>query len=266
MHTALFLPIFGELAEPGEVARLSAAAEEAGWDGVFVWDHMLYRPPVEAIADPWVTMAAMACATERIRLGPMVTPVPRRRPQKLARECVTLDRLSGGRVILGAGIGGDPGGELTVFDEELDPVARGRLLDSHLDLIVQLWSGEPVRHPAVSSPVEGVRMLPGPVQRPRIPVWLAARYPNRAPLRRAARFDGLFPIALTQPDQLREVIATVAEHRTDPAPFDIAVQGLPDADPAPWVGAGATWWLVRFDPFTVTADEVAGVLAAGPPT
>jgi len=110
---ALFLPLFDELAEPSVVATLSAQAEQAGWDGVFVWDHLAYREPVVDVADPWITLAAIACATSKVRIGPMVTPLPRRRPVKLAREITSLDRLSHGRVTLGVGIGGDGAGELS---------------------------------------------------------------------------------------------------------------------------------------------------------
>ena len=146
MRFAVFLPIFGELAEPGVVAAIAADAEVAGWDGVFVWDHMAYRAPVVDIADPWITMAAIATATERVRIGPMVTPVPRRRPWKLAREVATLDRLSGGRVTFGVGLGGDPGRELSALHEEGDPKRRATLLDEGLEVCVAAWSGEEVHH------------------------------------------------------------------------------------------------------------------------
>ena len=107
VRSGLFLPLFDELADPAVVARLSAEAEEAGWHGVFVWDNLRFQEPVVDVADPWITLAAMATATERIRLGPMVTPLARRRPVKVARETATLDRLSGGRLTLGVGLGSD---------------------------------------------------------------------------------------------------------------------------------------------------------------
>jgi alkanesulfonate monooxygenase SsuD/methylene tetrahydromethanopterin reductase-like flavin-dependent oxidoreductase (luciferase family) len=266
-RTALFLPIFGELSDPGLVATLAVEAEAAGWDGLFVWDHMLYRPPVTDIADPWVTLAAVASATERLRIGPMVTPVARRRPQKLARETVSVDRLSGGRLIFGAGLGGDPGRELSALGEETDAVARRDLMEEGLDLLVRMWSGEPVEHAGPAFTAEGVTFRPPPVQRPRIPVWLAARYPHRAPVRRAARYDGLFPIGLGSPDDLRAMLAVVAAHRPDDAVdarFDVAVQGRVGTDPRPWIEAGATWWLVLFDPFTVTAAEVRDAIGCRP--
>jgi alkanesulfonate monooxygenase SsuD/methylene tetrahydromethanopterin reductase-like flavin-dependent oxidoreductase (luciferase family) len=96
----IFVAPFDELVEPRLLAELAVRAEARGWEGFFLWDHVAYRQPVRAVADPWVAMAAIACATERIRIGPLVTPLSRRRVQKLARETVTLDRLSGGRLTL----------------------------------------------------------------------------------------------------------------------------------------------------------------------
>jgi len=259
MPAAIFIPLFGELADPHVAVDLAVEAEAGGWDGVFVWDHLLYREPVELLADPWTVMSAMAVATDRIKLGPMVTPVPRRRPQVLARQATTIDHLSNGRLIFGAGVGGDPGGELSRFGEEMDIKARATLLDAGLDAMDHWWRGEEAI---------GARLLPVPVQRPRVPVWIASRYPNAAPVRRAARWDGWFPIGLEHPDQLTEQLVYAKEHGagadTD-GRWDVAVQGLPGVDPAPWMAAGATWWLVRFEPWAPTAADVRAAVALGPP-
>ena len=124
------------------VARLAADAEEVGWDGLFVWDQLLWRPPIRDVADPWITLAAVAAATERLRLGPMVSPLARRRPAKVARETATLDRLSGGRLTLGVGLGSDRfGGELSKTGEQLDDRVRGRMLDESLRILAAAWSG-----------------------------------------------------------------------------------------------------------------------------
>jgi alkanesulfonate monooxygenase SsuD/methylene tetrahydromethanopterin reductase-like flavin-dependent oxidoreductase (luciferase family) len=263
---ALFVPLFGELSDPIAVADLAARAEAKGWDGFFVWDHLLYREPVELIADPWVALAAVACATERLVLGPMVTPLARRRPQKLARETVTLDHLSRGRLVLGVGLGGDAGGELRAFGEELDASARARMLDEGLELLARMWSGDRVEHTGPRFRADGVVMRPPAVQRPRIPVWVASVWPHRKPLRRVARWDGWFPINLDAPEQLAEAAAEVASIRDGSAlPLDVAVQGLPGVDPWPWQQAGATWWLVRFEPWSPTVAEVGEVLDEGPP-
>lgn len=268
MRFAAFLPIFGELAEPGVVGELSAFAEESGWDGVFVWDHITYRSPVTDVADPWVTLAAMACATSRVTIGPLVTPIARRRPSKLARETVSVDRLSRGRLVFGAGLGGDNSREFDGLGDEADPRARARLLDEGLDVLLALWSGEPVSHHGEAYEVDGLAFRPTPVQQPRIPVWVAARYPNRAPVRRAARYDGLFPIDLDSPAHLAELMAVVDDHRPAEAagrPFDVAVVAPEGGGrPEEFAEAGATWWLREFDQFTVTAAEVRSVLADGP--
>jgi alkanesulfonate monooxygenase SsuD/methylene tetrahydromethanopterin reductase-like flavin-dependent oxidoreductase (luciferase family) len=256
LRSALFLPLFNELADPHVVVELTVAAEARGWDGVFVWDHLRYPDPIVDVADPWIVMAAMAAATERVRIGPMVTPVPRRRPQVLARETATLDHLSNGRLVFGVGIGGDRGGELSLFNEELEPRVRAAMLDEGLDRLDRWWRGDAV---------DGATLLPRPVQRPRIPVWVASHFPHRAPVRRAARWDGWFPIGLPGPDELASMLEYVRQHRVEDAPFDVAVQGLPDEDPHRWMEAGATWWLVRFEPFTVTAADVRAAIENGPP-
>ena len=266
MRYALFLPLFDELAEPAVVAALAAEAEQAGWDGVYVWDHVAYRPPVHAVADPWGTLAAIACATEQVRIGPMVTPVPRRRPVKLAREVASLDRLSRGRLTLGVGIAGDGSGELSSTGEELDDRTRGAMLDEGLEVLAAAWTGERVDHRGEHYVVDGLTLLPTPVQRPGPPVWVAVRRGNRAPLRRAARHDGVFPVQVDEPDQLAEIVQAVQELRgADAGPYDVAVGGAPGADPAPYAAAGATWWMTTFGAFGVTEDLVRGVLRDGPP-
>jgi alkanesulfonate monooxygenase SsuD/methylene tetrahydromethanopterin reductase-like flavin-dependent oxidoreductase (luciferase family) len=226
----IFVAPFEELADGRALADLSARAEQAGWDGFFLWDHVDYRAPVTALADPWVCMAAIACATKRIKIGPLITPPARRRIHKLARETVTLDRLSGGRLIFGAGLGSDNSGEFSKFGEEADAKVRAQLLDDGLEQLVRYWDGE---------------FEPRPVQ-PRIPVWLAARWPNRKPVRRAARWDGLFPIDLSGPDDLREYLDEVQSVRGSLDGFEVVIENSPGADEAPWIEAGATWCLTSF--------------------
>ncbi|MBO0838575.1 MAG: LLM class flavin-dependent oxidoreductase [Actinobacteria bacterium] len=218
---------FGELADPRVVARLAARAEERGWDGFFVWDHIVYRAPVRAVADPWVTLAAVACATSRVRIGALVTPLSRRRVHKVARETVTLDLLSSGRLVFGAGLGSPRNDELEPFGEVADPRERARLLDRGLDALAGYWAGE---------------FEPVPVQRPRPPVWIAGEWPNRRPVRRALRWDGLFPIGLPGPAELAELAAEVsrARHPGD-GPFDLITELPPEDDLGPWEEAGLTW-------------------------
>jgi alkanesulfonate monooxygenase SsuD/methylene tetrahydromethanopterin reductase-like flavin-dependent oxidoreductase (luciferase family) len=249
----IFLAPFDELADARRLAELAARAESTGWDGFFVWDHVAYRPPVTALADPWVSLAAIACATERLRIGPLVTPLSRRRTQKLARETVTLDRLSHGRLIFGVGLGVEGNGELEPFNEVVDPRERARLLDAGLEQLLRFWDGE---------------FEPRPAQQPRIPVWVAVRWPNRRPLQRAARWDGLFPIGLPDPDALASYLDEIRVLREDAAaPFDVAVEFDP-ADDTPvdldaWAAAGATWALAGFDA-QAPPDLIQTVIDAGP--
>jgi alkanesulfonate monooxygenase SsuD/methylene tetrahydromethanopterin reductase-like flavin-dependent oxidoreductase (luciferase family) len=245
--------------------NLAAEAEERGWHGVFVWDHVRWREPIRDVADPWITLTAIATATERVMLGTMVTPLARRRPAKVARETATLDRLSGGRLILGVGLGSDRfGAEFSKTGEQLDDRARGEMLDEALEIITAAWSGEPVNHRGKHFLVDDVQFLPRPVQRPGVPVWAAAFPGNARPLRRAARHDGFFPVGLESVDQFAEAVAAVRDLRVDnSAPYDIAVDLPPGADVAPYAQAGATWWLTGIEP-GASLDDVRGVMRDGP--
>ncbi len=248
----IFVAPFDELAEPRLVADLAARAEQRGWDGFFLWDHVAYAEPVRAVADPWVTLAAVATATQTLALGPLVTPLPRRRPHQLARETVTLDRLSRGRLVLGVGIGSDRTGEFDParFGEEPDARKRAALLDDGLELLRAYWDGE---------------FEPPPLQRPRIPVWVAARWPHRRPLPRAARWDGLFPIDLPGPAALAELAAEVEALRAEPGQFDLVVENPPGTDPGPWIEAGATWCLTGFGAQPAAAEVRAAIDAGAHP-
>lgn len=264
LRSALWLPLFDDLADPRAVATLAAEAEEAGWDGCFVWDHLAWRAPVRQVADPWITLAAIAAATERLRLGPMVTPLARRRPVKMARETATLDVLSSGRLILGVGLGSDRfAAEFSKTGEQTDDRVRADMLDESLEILAAAWSGEPVRHHGTHYTVDDIAFEPRPVQRPGVPVWAAAMPGSAKPLRRAARLDGFFPVNLEHPDQLAEAVATVEELRAGLESYDVAV-GLPvGTDPTPYAEAGATWWLPEFEP-GVPLDTVRGVIRDRP--
>ena len=244
MKRGLFIAPFDDLADPRYLAGLAVRAEERGWDGFFVWDHVDYRDPVNAILDPWVVMAAVATVTERILIGPMITPPARRRIHKLARETVTLDHLSNGRLVFGAGLGSDNSKEFTHFGEEADGRKRAALLDEGLAQLAAYWDGE---------------FEPRPVQQPRIPVWLASRWPNRKPVRRAANWDGLFPIDLPGPDALAELAEEVPKDR----PFDLVVTNPFGEDLGPWEAAGATWCLTGFSNQPRRA-EVEEAMSFGP--
>lgn len=262
---AVWVPLFDDLADPRVAVDLAVAAEEAGWDGFFVWDHIRWHEPVAAAGDPWVTLAAIASATERIRLGTLVTAVGRRRPAKLARETVALDLLSGGRMVLGAGLGSDRfGGEFSLFGDEVDDRVRAGMLDEALEVLRGAWSGEPVHHRGDHYLVDGVRFLPRPTHGA-IPIWIAGFPGKPRPRQRAARHDGFFPVNLAGSDQLAEEVAAVTALREDPAaPYDVIAAAAPGTDPSPYVDAGATWCVTDTEAEGLTVEAVRGFIADGP--
>ncbi|WP_283247923.1 LLM class flavin-dependent oxidoreductase [Nocardioides coralli] len=237
-----------------------------GGTASFVWDHLRWERPVRDVADPWISLAAVATATEAIRFGPMVTPLARRRPLKVARETVTLDGLGSGRLVLGVGLGDDRfGREFASTGECTDPRGRARMLDESLDVLAAAWSGEPVHHHGEHYRIDGVEIRPLPHRREGIPVWVAGSAGRRKPLQRAARHQGYVPVNIEHPDQLAESVAAIDDLRGRPdEPYDVAV-GLPvSSDPRRFASAGATWWLTELDPTSVTPDLVRGVIRDGP--
>ncbi len=260
MRYGLNLPPFGDFADPRALAALARDAEAAGWDGFFIWDHVVYDPSFHPIADPWVGLAAVALATERVRLGTLVTPLARRRPWQVAREAASLDRLSGGRLVLGVGLGDPAPWDFGFFGEEEDARVRARRLDEGLEIVAGLWSGRPFSYEGEHYRLREVTFLPTPVQRPRVPIWVGGWWPNKPPMRRAARWDGVVPGASERaptPDEVRELVAYVAAHRTTEAPFDVVIGGqTPGGDPvggaavvAPYAEAAATWWIEDVNPW-----------------
>src|SRR5450432_652641 len=227
MQFAINVPNFGSFSDARLMAELAHEAEEAGWDGFFIWDH-IGGDPEKALpmADPWVELAAMAMVTSRIKLAPIVTPVPRRHPWKLARECVTLDHLSQGRLILGVGIGSDLFfKEYSSYGQSPDDKQHGAMLDEGLDVLKLLWSGEKVSYGGQYYQLHDALFLPKPFQQPRIPIWVAGVWPFKKPFQRAARWDGICPLKgsyqVMQPDDIREIVAYMQQFRTNDEPFDV---------------------------------------------
>lgn len=262
MRYGIYVPNFGPYGEAAAVATLAKDAEAAGWDGLFLWDHISGWP--QPVVDPWVALSAAAVVTNRIRLGTTVTPLPRRRPWKVARETVSVDRLSGGRLILGVGIGvGDA--EWGDLGEETDLPKRGAMLDEGLEILTGLWRGEPFSYQGEFYQIEEATFLPCPIQTPRIPIWVGGCWPNKPPFRRMARWDGMFPLLdYEQVDsleselkQLKEAVAFVRLHRMHDDAFDVVCTGdTPGDEPAcaadiveKYGEAGATWWLEAIAPY-----------------
>ena len=181
MQYGINLPPFGDFGDPRALAELAHEAEQAGWDGFFIWDHIIFDPSFHPMVDPCVGLAAVALSTSRIRIGTMLTPLPRRRPWKLARETVSLDRLSNGRLILGVGIGDPVQWDYGFFGEETDARVRAQHLDEGLDIVAGLWSGERFSYQGQHYQLQEMIFLPKPVQ-PRIPIWVGGNWPNKPPL------------------------------------------------------------------------------------
>ncbi|HEU5324041.1 MAG TPA: LLM class flavin-dependent oxidoreductase [Methylomirabilota bacterium] len=277
MKYGITVPNFGSYADVRAVAELAHDAEAAGWNGFFMWDHIQSGgEPGAPMCDPWVALTAVALRSERLRIGTMVTPVARRRPWVLARQSVTLDQLSGGRAVLGVGLGYPPE-EFSRFGEEPDERVRGRKLDEGLDVLTGLWSGRPFRYGGARYRVAEVTFAPAPVQSPRIPVWVAGMWPNRAPFRRAARWDGAFPISQDgtplSPEEVAEIAAYVRRHRTGGEPFDLILSGESSGDSRfvwkeplrAYEDAGATWWLETLTDWRGPIASMRDYVRKGPP-
>lgn len=298
MQFAIDIPNFGSGGDARALVALACRAEDAGWDGFFVWDHLLVDPTwTLEIADPWIALAAIAQATTRIRLGPMVAALPRRRPAKLARETASLDRLSGGRLVLGVGLGWPSEADFGWFGDEVDVRRRAAMVDEALAILDGLWRGEPFSFAGEHYRVQEVTFLPRPVQEPRIPVWIAALRPGPggpvgldapdappgpdAPLRRAARWDGFvpaledgyLPLATFARDVARVRELRAAAGAAANAPYDMVASGATPGDDraaaidavSAFAEAGATWWQEMVSDWLGGLDAIRARIDAGPP-
>lgn len=287
MRFSINLPNFGDFADPKTVAKVAVAAEQAGWDGLFVWDHVVHNKRErrgQPFGDPWMLLTAAALATSRLKVGTLVTPVARRRPEQLARQVATLDSLSGGRVIFAAGLGGPIEDEYGSFGDTTDPVVLAERLDEGLELLRRYWSGEVVDHRGRHYRVDDVALLPATLQRPHPPIWIGGFWPRRRPMRRAAGWDGVVPLftdarhgQIPPVDQVRELVAYVGQYRDGArrGSFEVVLGGRTPGDPAQ-AGAivgrlaetGATWWDERQLQTSEDLDRLTPVLRRiehGPP-
>jgi alkanesulfonate monooxygenase SsuD/methylene tetrahydromethanopterin reductase-like flavin-dependent oxidoreductase (luciferase family) len=260
-------------------AELAAVAEAHGWDGFFVWE------PVWGV-DAWVALAAAAMATTRIRLGTMLTPLPRRRPWDLAGQSAAVDNLSGGRLILSVGLGAAHAGWLA-FEPDPGRRTRAELLDEGLDIVTGLWAGQPFEYDGRHYRVTPSDFMapPPPVQRPRIPIWVVGGWPARRSMARAARYDGWLPNVVGKgaagpatPEQVHAGVEWIRDFRTvEGLPvqgYEVICEGTTPTDPVagaaqvrPWQEAGATWWIESDWSVAREAvrDYAAERLSAGPP-
>lgn len=277
MQYAIDIAPLGELSDPTTIVRLARAAEEASWDGLSIWDSTGVSMGTSS-ADPFVSLAAVAAATERLRLILSVVVLTRRRPQLVVQAAATLDRLSGGRLVIGCGAGGDPG-DFTSFGEPADAASRMPRFDEAIDLVDALLRGETVGHDGPGFVVRDVAVGPRPVQQPRPPIWLGGMRPGG--LRRAARWDGWIAIAVADdgsgisltPEAFGEKVERVRAERAalgrEAEPFDVAIFAFSDPYGPElaqiYAAAGATWWLESLSPMRGSLDDLLAIVAAGPP-
>jgi alkanesulfonate monooxygenase SsuD/methylene tetrahydromethanopterin reductase-like flavin-dependent oxidoreductase (luciferase family) len=276
LRSAIDIAPLGPLSDPETIVRLATAAESAGWDGLSIWDSTGVSMGTSA-ADPFVALAAVASATERLRLIASVIAIPRRRPQLVAQAAATLDRWSGGRLTLGLGSGGDPG-DFESFGESFDPAERVAMLDEGAELVDRLLRGETVDHAGERFSVRGAGLGHEPAQDPRLPIWVGGMRPGA--LRRAARYEGWIAIAVDErgtttlaPERLAAMVGDLTSHRKAigraDAPVDVAVFGVSEPEEAATVAAfaaaGATWWLESLSPMRGSVDGLLERIGAGPP-
>lgn len=282
MRYAVNLPVIGEYADPRALVMLAQDAERAGWDAVFVWDSLVFdvqtRPPV---SDPWIVLAAIAAKTERVKIGTMIAQLARRRPWKVAREVVTLDHLSAGRMILGVGLGFSGGAEFEQFGEDGDARVRADKLDECLTIVHGLCTGEPFAFTGEHYRVRETTFLPRPVQG-QVPVWVAGYWPNKRPFRRAARWQGAAPVEIdirddgfsilaSSPQSARTMIEYITRHRTGDGPYDVIVSRTLPSDPgerteliSAYESVGVTWILRDMLPWETSLQAAVGIIRAGP--
>src|SRR5579883_2049426 len=260
-----YVPNFGPYGDVRYLADLAYEAEEVGWDGFFLWDQVsktTLTPGFDPMVDPWVALTAIALRTRTIRLGPLVTPLSRRRPWMVARETVSLDHLSGGRLIFGVGSGGGFY-DFEALGEPSDVAELAARLDEGLAVLTGLWSGEPYQYEGTYFHIREAQFLPRPLQSPRIPIWVAGMWPTRKPLRRAARWDGVIPIGrdlplveMLTPREIQEIVRYTIAQPGYAAPFEIVHMGVTTGtDKArdreiveAYRQAGVTWWIEKILP------------------
>ncbi len=271
------VPNFGSVYhDPKALSKLASKAEEAGWDGIFTWDHISFDTKWKVpCVDPWVALAAIAMRTERIKIGTLVTPLARRRPWKLARETVSIDQMSKGRLILGVGLGVPR--DFEAFGEDTDNNVRAEKMDEALDVLTGLWTGEKFSYSGKHYQLNEVSFFPKPVQSPRIPIWVACMWPNKRPLRRAARWDGVVPLSADYPKdltpyELKKALTYLSNHRVNQRFLDVCVSGTTPSNPEegakivqPYIEAGATWWSENISDMRGSPREMQERIRQGPP-
>ena len=278
LHYGLYVMNFGEGSDARFLCELAAEAEDTGWDGFFVTDTVMYhRDGKEPVADCLTALAAIAVNTRHIRIGTAIATLPRRPPWLVAREAVTIDRLSDGRLTLGVGLGDPPDSEFQAFGQDSDPRIRGEKLDEALDVLLGLWTGREFSYHGKHYHIDKARFLPTPKQEPRIPIWVGGSWPNKPPFRRAARWDGVIPVkeqatVKLEPKDLPDMMAYVRKHRKSKTPFDTVIIGNGKSEHEietrrkQYERQGITWWLRYLPQYRNSQKEMREQVQRGPPS
>ena len=274
MKFGIYAPNFGDaFGNPKRVTELAIEAEKAGWDGFFLWDHIFNTEGFPDTVDPFIALTSVAENTEEIHIGTTVTPLTRRRPWKLARETVTLDIISEGRLILGVGLGGSS--EFGLMNEETNPRKMAEMANEHLEILCGLWSGEDFSYSGEYYKIDEVKFRPRPVQKPRIKLWGAGTWPKKGPFKRAAKLDGVVPLSehytspLT-PDDYRKMIEYMEKHGLG-YPYDvveISFDATKSSDKEKAIldfqDAGVNWWLELVSDWNGSYETIKGIIMQGP--
>lgn len=267
----LYIPNYGELANPDNIIILARLAEEKGWEGIFLWDHIPVDTSMPAY-DPWLLLTLLAANTNKLRLGTTVTPLVRRRPQKIAKEIVTLDHLSKGRMILGIGLGNKK--EFNSYGESFKPREVAKKLDECVEILRLLWSGEPVDYQGNHYRINA-QHLPTPIQK-QIPIWVGGKWPNKAPFRRAAKHQGVFPLKVGEgegltPQDYSDILEYIEKQSGELNDYDVIMTVYSEGDPQKdkWMNtyreAGVNWFVDCLDPWRGSLENLLDRVRRGPP-
>jgi alkanesulfonate monooxygenase SsuD/methylene tetrahydromethanopterin reductase-like flavin-dependent oxidoreductase (luciferase family) len=278
MKFGINIPNFGYFGEPQNITYLSELVEKSGWDGLFIWDHVQAFPEWHRglpFIDPWIALSIISMKTEKIFLGPYITPLPRRRPWQVYRQATSIDHLSKGRLMLGFGIG-TPEFDFSSFGDTSDPKIKGEMLDEALEIINKFQTQEPFSYNGKYYNLNDVLLNPGPYKK-KIPIFIAGQWPNKKPMRRAAKFDGVVPISSTwpeylSPDEINELHQYIVSHRTRDDPIEIMVGGITPSDKSEgksiikkYEKVGMTWWSEDINAIRGPIDELIERIETGPP-
>lgn len=275
MRFGIYAPNWGNtFGNPKKVTELATLAEESGWDGFFLWDHIIFNDEgYQNVIDPFITLTSIALNTEKIRLGTTVTPLTRRRPWKLARETVTLDILSEGRLILGVGLGGSS--EFSIMNEETNPRILAEMVEEHLEVLDGLWSGKEFSYHGEYYQIDEVKFTPKPIQQPRIKLWSAGTWPKKGPFRRAAKLDGVIPLSVDYrkpltPEDYRNMRVYMKKHSLrEPYDFvEISFDATESRNKKQRIQdfqeAGVNWWLEMVTDWNGNTEKIRDIITKGP--